>query len=107
MHVSVTARHCEINQLFRDRMAAEAESLRKIWDRINSAEIVLSEDAGVQRADLTIRLNHHAFNARGQGSTHQQAFTIAVEKAERQLRKYKGKLVGRRHENTKEMTPVT
>jgi len=107
MQVLITARHCDISQRFRDRITAEAESLRKIWDRINSAEIVLSEDAGVQRADVTIRLSHHVFNARGQGATHQQAFGVALEKAERQLRKFKGKLVGRRNGQQREISTVT
>jgi putative sigma-54 modulation protein len=107
MHVNITARHCELSQGFRDRITQEAESLRKIWDRINSAEVVLSEDAGVQRADVTIRLSQHVFNAKGQGASHQQAFGIALEKAERQLRKYKGKLVGRRNGHPKETSPAS
>lgn len=107
MHVSITARHCEISQRFRDRITKDTESLKKIWDRINSAEIVLSEDASVQRADVTIRLYQHVFNAKGQGASHQQAFGIALEKAERQLRKYKGKLVGRRNGHAKETATVS
>lgn len=106
MHVSITARHCDVSQGFRDRMTTETESLKKIWDRIDSAEIVLSEDAAVQRADVTVRLSQHVFNARGQGTTHQQAFGIALEKTERQLRKYKGKLVGRRNGRPKETSAV-
>lgn len=106
MQISITARHCEISQSFRDRVNAEAESLRKIWDRINSAEVVLSEDAGVPRAELTIRLNQQEFNAKGQGVSLHQAFGIALEKAERQVRKYKGKLVGRRSGTTKETDAV-
>ena len=39
MHISITARHCEISHRFRDRMTKETESLSKIWDRINSVEI--------------------------------------------------------------------
>jgi len=107
MQVTTTARHCEISQEFRERIVNEAEKLRKIWDRINRADVILSDDAGVQRAEVTLYLNQQVFNAKGQGISHQQAFGIALEKAERQLRKYKGKLVGRRSANVKEPSPVT
>ncbi|OQB35413.1 MAG: Ribosome hibernation promoting factor [Candidatus Latescibacteria bacterium ADurb.Bin168] len=96
MQVFITARHCEISQTFRDRITSEVEKLTKIFERINRVEIIVSEDSGVSQVEINFTVNQQAFNAKGQGASHQLAFDIALEKAERQLRKFKGKLVGRR-----------
>lgn len=102
MQVFVTARHCTITQGFRDRITGEVEKLTKVFERINRAEIIVAEDAGVHQVEINFTVNQQAFNAKGQGGSNQLAFDIALEKAERQLRKFKGKLVGRRAAAVKE-----
>jgi|SaaInl4_150m_RNA_FD_contig_71_746166_length_877_multi_6_in_0_out_0_2 putative sigma-54 modulation protein len=98
MQVNITARHTDVSQSFRERITTEVEGLSDIFDRINLVEVTMSDDAGVPKSDIGLRLNHHEFQARGQGTSLQQAFDISLEKMERQLRKYKGKLIGRRAE---------
>jgi len=96
MQVSITARHCDIDQALRERVNREVQSLTKVFDRIIDADVVLAEDSGVARADVVIHLYQHVLSASGQGVSPQQAFAVAIEKVERQLRKFKGKLLGRR-----------
>jgi putative sigma-54 modulation protein len=98
MRVTITVRHCEIEQPLRERITRETEGLSGIFDRIVNADVVLEEDAGIARAEIVLHFNQQVFNSSGEGATHSQAFDIAYEKMERQLRKYKGKLVGRRSE---------
>ena len=96
MQVNITARHCEISATFRGRIIEEAQELHKIFDRIESADVIVANDAGIHKAEVTIRLAQHVMNAKAEGVTIRQAYGAALEKAERQIRKFKGKLVGRR-----------
>ena len=105
MRINITARHTEVSSELRERMTAEIEDFSRIVDRINTVDVTVTDDSGALQADIVFRLNQHDFKARGQGSTIQQAFDIAVEKAERQLRKYKGKLIGRRSEGVPTKEP--
>jgi len=107
MRINITARHTEVSPEFRERITADIEGFSRIVDRINTVDVTVSDDSGALQADIVFRLNQHDFKARGQGNTLQQAFDIAVEKAERQLRKYKGKLIGRRSDNVPAKEPDT
>jgi putative sigma-54 modulation protein len=102
MQVFITARHCEISQSFREHITSETEKLTKIFERVNRADVILSEDAGVSHAEITFSVKEQTFNSKGQGISHTLAYDMALEKAERQLRKFKGKLVGRRAAIAKE-----
>jgi putative sigma-54 modulation protein len=98
MQVNITARHIEVSSGLRERIAAQVEGLVEIFDKIATVNVTLSEDHGVPQSDIVFRVNQHDIKSRGQGNSMIQAFDMAYEKAERQLRKYKGKLIGRRSE---------
>jgi len=96
MRTHITARHTDISQGFRSSITNDLEGLTRIFSRINAADVIIAVDAGTPIAEITVRLNHHVFFAKSEGASLTQAFAVALEKAERQIRKYKGKLVGRR-----------
>lgn len=98
MRINIIARHTEISPEFRERISSDVERFARIIERINTVDVTVTDSAGGPRADIVFRVNQNDFKATGMGSNLQQAFDIAVEKAERQLRKYKGKLIGRRNE---------
>ncbi len=107
MEVNVTARHCEVSTSFRDRVISEAQGLTKIYNSITSADVILDQDSGVHKAEVTVRLPQRVMNAKGKGNSLHQAYTVALEKAEHQIRKFKGKLVGRRgHREEKERDAI-
>lgn len=107
MRINITARHIEISPEFRERITADIEGFSRIIDRINTVDVTVSDDSGVPQADIVFRLDQNDFKARGQGNNLPQAFDIAVEKAERQLRKHKGKLIGRRSDGAPTQEPDT
>ena len=105
MKTTITARHCEISQETRDQIGESLQNLRTIFDRVSRADVVFAMNGPTPIAEITVQFHRQAFNAKGEGVSHEQAFSVAQEKAERQLRKFKDKLIGRR--GIKEQPTVT
>jgi|SaaInl4_150m_RNA_FD_contig_21_2126922_length_908_multi_8_in_0_out_0_2 putative sigma-54 modulation protein len=107
MKVTITARHCEISPELREQANAQLENMQKEFDKISRADVIFLEDGPTPQAEITIQSYRHLFNAKGKGASHEQALGVAVEKAERQIRKFKDKLIGRREVREKEKETPT
>ncbi len=101
MKVTITARHCDISQELRQQTTEDIQGLLTIFDNVSRADVIYAEDGPTPQAEVTVHWNQKGFNAKGEGVSHQQAFSVALERAERQLRKFKDKMIGRR--DTKEI----
>ena len=106
MKITITARHCEIGQELREQANAQLENMQNEFDKISRADVIFLENGQTPQAEVTIQSYRHLFNAKGQGVSHEQAFGVAIEKAERQIRKFKDKLIGRREIREKETPTV-
>ena len=108
MKTTITARHCEVTQDLRTQVEGQLENLLAIFDRVSRADVVFAENGPTPTAEITVQFHRQSFNSKGEGISHEQAFNIAYEKAERQLRKFKDKMIGRRDaKELKEQQAVT
>lgn len=100
MQIKISTRHGQLSEASQKKIAAKAEKLLKIFDRLTAIEVVvdLSDDA-TPRVDLNVSAEHkHDFVARDQSDNLMGSVDTVVHRLEQQLRKYKEK-VQERHRN--------
>lgn len=100
MQIQVSTRHGHLSDASQERVAAKAERLLRIFDRLTSIEIVVDlQDESVPRVDLKASAEHkHDFVAHDQSENLMASVDTVVHKVEQQLRKYKER-VQERHRN--------
>lgn len=110
MQIFLTGRNLEVTEALRRYAEEKVGRLQKYVDKITSAHIVLSLQKYRQIAEVTLRVRD--LTIRGEESTEDlySSIDLVMEKLERQLQKYKGKIVshgsrGRTHDENM-MPPV-
>ncbi|MFQ5881298.1 MAG: ribosome hibernation-promoting factor, HPF/YfiA family [Candidatus Methylomirabilales bacterium] len=93
MQILLTGRNLEVTEALRRYAEEKVGRLQKYLDRITSAHIVLSLEKYRQIAEVTLRVRD--LTIRGEESTEDlyASINLVVEKLERQLQKYKGKIL--------------
>ena len=94
MDVQVTGKHMDLGDALRGRIATELEAgVEKYFDRGGSANVtVMSEGAGY-RVDTTVNLaSGQQLVGHGQGGDAHAAFSDALTKIEKRVRRYKRRL---------------
>lgn len=92
MQIFLTGRNLEVTEALRRYAEEKVGRLQKYLDKITSAHIVLSLQKYRQIAEVTLRVRD--FTIRGEESTEDlySSIDLVMEKVERQLQKYKGKI---------------
>lgn len=92
MQVSVTFRHMDPTQALKDFASDKVARIEKYIQTPMDANVVLSTERYMHKADITIKA--HGFMMRGQEKSEDMYASIdgAVDKIERQVRKYRKKL---------------
>lgn len=100
MQISIAARHGHLSDATQAKIAAKAEKLLRIFDRLTSIEVTIDlENEDAPRVDINASAEHkHDFVATDCSSSLMASVDSAVHKLEQQLRKYKEK-VQDRHRN--------
>ena len=93
MQILLTGRNLAITQALRRYAEEKVGRLQKYLEQITSAHIVLSVEKYRQIAEVTLRVRD--LTIRGEESTTDMysSIDLVVEKLERQLQKYKGKIL--------------
>jgi putative sigma-54 modulation protein len=93
MHILLTGRNLGITPALRRYAEEKVGRLQKYLEHITSAHIVLSVEKYRQIAEVTLRVRD--LTIRGEESTADMysSIDLVVEKLERQLQKYKGKIL--------------
>ncbi|MFQ5803767.1 MAG: ribosome hibernation-promoting factor, HPF/YfiA family [Candidatus Methylomirabilales bacterium] len=93
MQIFLTGRNLEVTEALRRYAEEKVGRLQKYLDKITSAHIVLSLQKYRQIAEVTLRVKD--LTIRGEESTEDlySSIDLVMEKLERQLQKYKGKIV--------------
>ncbi len=94
MQILLTGRNLGITQALRRYAEEKVGRLQKYLERITSAHIILSVEKYRQIAEVTLRVR--GLTIRGEESTPDMysSIDLVVEKLERQLQKYRGKILG-------------
>lgn len=86
MRVTITARHCEIEDHLRDRARELMERLGKAAPRLVTARVTFSEDHDEALVELQVRGARGLVHlAHGTGADHRSALDLAVQRMRRQV----------------------
>lgn len=98
MDIIVKAKNCDVAPRVKDDAVQRVAHALRFFDRLNGLEMVFSEETNPRIpesavVELTARTKGHHIRARGAAQDHRDAVDIVVNRFERQLSRYKAKLV--------------
>ena len=101
MQIQISTRHGQLSDASQERIAAKAEKLLRIFDRLTAIEVIVDlTDEQMPRVDLKVSAEHkHDFVAHDQSDNLMGSVDAVIHRLEQQLRKYKEK-VQERHRST-------
>ena len=95
MHITVTARHCDVTPDLRLRARALVERLAKVAARPHDGQVIFSENHGVAAAELRLHAARGTvLVGRAEGIDHRTALDRAAARVRRQLDKSPAKRSG-------------
>jgi ribosome hibernation promoting factor len=100
VQIQISTRHGQLSDASQKKIAAKAEKLLRIFDRLTAIEVIVDlTDEETPRVDLKVSAEHkHDFVAHDQSDNLMGSVDAVVHRLEQQLRKYKEK-VQERHRN--------
>ena len=109
MQVSISARHGHLSEATQEKIAAKAERLARLFDRLTSIEVTVDlENEDMPGVDINVSAEHkHDFVATDRTNSLMASLDGAIHKIEQQLRKYKEKVLDRhRQPGVKQQEPM-
>lgn len=102
MQVNVRGKNIEVTDALRERVQKKVSKLKRFYGDLGDAQVRLLVEKEAHRVEVTIPLN--GMILRGEETTHDMytSIDLVVDKLEKQLEKYKGKLMRR----TKPVSPA-
>jgi putative sigma-54 modulation protein len=102
VNLILKGRGVELNDRLRDYASGKLSKTQRFFERIIKMNVELSEERNPRvklkhRVEVTVKTPRETLRAHGAGSDYFAAIDQAAERLERQLTKFKGRLVGRRH----------
>jgi len=94
MQVTITARNLEITEALKRYAEEKVTRLQKFVDQITSAHVVLSIEKHRQIAEVTLRVRDLTIRGEESSSNLYSAIDLVADKIERQILRYKEKIVG-------------
>jgi len=100
VQIQISTRHGHLSDVSQERIAAKAEKLLRIFERLTAIEVIVDlKDEDTPSVDIKVSAEHkHDFVAHDQSSSLMASVDTVVHRLEQQLRKYKEK-VQERHRN--------
>ncbi len=96
MHISTTARHCELDPGVRLFAEQRLGKLGRFARDIREAHLVLTTEKYRHTAEITLKLRHLDMVSRRESTDARAAIDRAAERLEQQLRRLKDKRVNRK-----------
>jgi len=98
--IIVKAKNCEVPVRLKEDAVSKVAHATRFYDRLHDIEMVFSEEhnpriAESARVEVTARTKRHLIRALGSAGDHRGALDVAVERFERQLARYKARLIDR------------
>ncbi len=92
MRLNITFRHLESSDSLKEYAQDKVERVHKYLDRAGEAHVVLSLERHLHHADITIMSGAWLLRGREKSEDMYASIDLAMDKIERQLRRYKEKL---------------
>jgi len=104
MHTTITARHCEVSELLRERAITVMERLGNLASRPMEMTVVFDADGIQQTVELRLHVARgEILLAKGEGADHRTALDRAEDKLRRQVERVSDR---RRARPTQPKNPV-
>ena len=101
MTVQVTVRDDSVTQGMKTYAAEKGEKLRRIFNGIQTCEVILGSDGPVKRAEFILTISGAApLTSHAEHDQLNAAIDLAVDRSEKQLRRFKDKLRDHHREET-------
>jgi putative sigma-54 modulation protein len=112
MNILISGHHLDLTPGIRDYITGKLDRITRHCDRIIEIDVTLSVDTLPQkemrqRAEINLRLKGETLHAEDQAQDLYAAIDGLMEKLDRQLEKYKGKVKEHRQESTKRMADAS
>jgi ribosome hibernation promoting factor len=101
VQIKISTRHGHLSDASQERIAAKAEKLLRIFERLTAIEVIVDlNDESTPQVEAKVSAEHkHDFVAHDQSTSLMGSVDTVVHRLEQQLRKYKEK-VQERHRGT-------
>ena len=99
MQINITFRHMDPIDSLKEYVREKVERANKYLDRAGEAHVVLSLERHLQSADITLQSGNFILRGREKSEDMYASIDLAMDKIERQLRRYKERL---KHHHGKE-----
>jgi putative sigma-54 modulation protein len=98
--IVVKSKNCEVPTKIKEEALSKIQHATRFFDRLIAVEMVFSSEQNPRIAEpalveLTGRTKGHHIRALGSGEDHRNAVDVAVARFERQLARYKARLIDR------------
>ena len=92
MQINLTGHHVEVTTSLRDYIDTKFAKLERHFDHINNVHVVLTVEKLDQKAEATIHLKGSEIHASSVNADMYNSIDTLVDKLDRQVLKYKGKI---------------
>ena len=92
MQINLSGHHVEITDALRENVNTKFAKLERHFDHINNVYVVLTVEKTHQIAEATAHLNGTEVHAKADNSDMYASIDSLVDKLDRQILKYKGKI---------------
>ncbi len=92
MQLSITFRHMDASDFLKSYAQEKVERVNRLLDRAGEAHVVLSLERHLHNADIQIQSGRFVLRGREKSEDMYASIDAAVDKIERQLKRYKDKL---------------
>ena len=96
MNLNVSGHHLEVTPAIRGYVQGKLERVKRHFDHVIDAHVILSVDKLRQKAEVTLRLRGKDIHCACAEQDLYAAIDLVVDKLDRQVLKYKAKLGGSR-----------
>ena len=92
MNLTITARHFKLPDEFREYIETKARKLNRYYQGIIDLEIILGWEKIMRYTEMKINVNTRQLVVKETAEELRKSFDLALDRAERQLKKFKEKL---------------
>lgn len=96
LQVTITGRHLELDDEVKQYVQKRLKTLKRFFDEIMSINVVLGKEKHRETAEITIQVSGVTIHGEEETSNLYSSIDLVVGKIEKQIRKHKDRLVGRR-----------
>lgn len=92
MQINITGHHVDLTSSLRDYVNTKFDKLERHFDHITNVHVVLTVEKLDQKAEATVHLRGNEIHASAVNTDMYTSIDTLIDKLDRQVLKYKGKL---------------